>query len=123
MMATFFFGMFQQQQQKCFVFIFISFFSAAVGWLKTEDGQVAMKYVIIIRAVTMSEKYFSHHILHHCLRNHSLLFRCLLMTENKSSSPDKTVQLTAEVTAQFASWLGYTFHLELYQDSAGRSGS
>lgn len=51
------------------------------------------------------------------------LFRCLLMTEKNNSFTNKNVLLTAEVTAQFASWLGYTFHLELYQDSAGRSGS
>lgn len=91
-----------------------------MDWFKIKDGEVASKHVIRIKKVTISQKYF--YITSH-LESHSLLLRCLLMTEENNSSTNINSMLTAEVTAQFASWPGYTFHLELYQDSAGRSGS
>jgi len=42
--------------------IFLILRSAAVGWLKTKDGDLAIKHVTKIRKVTMSQKSFSHHI-------------------------------------------------------------
>lgn len=42
--------------------VFLILCSAAVGWLKTKDGEVAIKRVITIRTVSMPQKNFSHHI-------------------------------------------------------------
>lgn len=91
-----------------------------MDWFKIKDGDFLDSNDMLTCYFTISQKYF--YITSH-LESHSLLLRCLLMTEENNSSTNINSMLTAEVTAQFASWPGYTFHLELYQDSAGRSGS
>lgn len=35
--------------------------SAAVDWLKTKDGEVSVKHVIILRTVTMSQVFITPH--------------------------------------------------------------